>query len=107
MQLIRGTTPTIVVNVKSELDFTMITEVWLYIAQQNKVKVDKELENVTLNEEKKTITCVLSQEDTLSLKDGDATIQIRILLSDGTALANKESKVTVLPVRKQGVITNE
>lgn len=107
MQIIRGTTPTITMNVKSELDFELITEIWLYIAQQNKVKVDKVIEDVTLNDEKKTITCVLSQEDTLALKEGDATIQLRVLLSDGTALANKESKITVLPVRKQGVITNE
>ena len=53
MQIIRGTTPTITINVKSELDFELITEIWLYIAQQNKVKVDKVIEDVTLNDEKK------------------------------------------------------
>lgn len=105
MQLIRGTTPTIVMNVKSDIDLTMVTNLWVYISQQNKVKVDKGLADVTIDAENKTITLILSQEDTLALKaDTDTLFQIRLLLSNDTACATLASKVTVKQVYKQGVI---
>ena len=47
MQLIRGTTPTINMNVKSELDLTLVKNIWVYVSQQNKVKIDKGIDDVT------------------------------------------------------------
>lgn len=41
MEIIRGTTPTIVITITNEMDLTTIQEVWVYISQQNKVRVDK------------------------------------------------------------------
>ena len=41
MELIRGTTPTIEINILTEIDLNQVSEVWVYISQQNKVKVDK------------------------------------------------------------------
>lgn len=107
MQLIRGTTPSIVITVKSELDLQQVAEVWIYISQQNKVKVDKELSDVTFDYEEKTMTVTLTQEDTLALKEGDALFQIRVLMMNGTALATFASEVEVVPIYKQGVITEE
>ena len=106
MQLIRGTTPTIIITVQTEIDLHQAAEVWIYISQQNKVKVDKQLDNVTFDYEHRTMTVLLSQEDTLALKaEQDALFQIRLLLLDGTALATLASKVTVKEVYKGGVIT--
>lgn len=107
MQLIRGTTPTIIINVKNEIDLHQVAEVWIYISQQNKVKVDKQLEDTTFDYEERTMTVTLSQDDTLVLKEGEALFQIRLLLMDGTALATLASKVDVKPVYKQGVIKEE
>ena len=108
MQLIRGTTPTIVINVKTEMDLTQITAVWVYIAQQNKVKVDKKLSDVSFNYEERQIIVTLSQEDTLALKaDVDTLFQIRLLLVNETALATVASKITVKEVYKQGIIEVE
>lgn len=107
MQLIRGTTPTIIITVQTEIDLHQVAEVWIYISQQNKVKVDKQLENVTFNYEERTMTVTLSQEDTLNLKEGDALFQIRLLLMDGTALATLASKVDVKPIYKGGIISEE
>lgn len=105
MQLIRGTTPTITINVKSELDLSQVTEIWVYISQQNKVKVDKQLSDVAFNVEERQIIVTLSQDDTLALKaDTDTLFQIRLLLSSGTALATLASKITVKEVYKGGVI---
>ena len=107
MQLIRGTTPTIIITVQTEIDLHQVAEVWIYISQQNKVKVDKQLENVTFDYEERTMTVTLSQEDTLNLKEGDALFQIRLLLQDGTALATLASEVEVAPIYKGGIISEE
>ena len=107
MKFIRGTTPTIEITVNSDIDLHQVAQVWVYISQQNKVKVDKQLENVTFDYEERTMTVTLSQEDTLNLKEGDALFQIRLLLMDGTALATLASKVDVKPIYKGGVISEE
>lgn len=107
MQLIRGTTPEIEITVKTEIDLYQAAEVWIYISQQNKVKVDKKITDVTFNYEDRMMTVRLSQEDTLGLKEGEALFQIRLLLLDGTALATLAQKVVVKQVYKEGEITPE
>ena len=104
MQLIRGTTPTLVINVKSDIDLTAITQVWVYISQRNVCKVDKKIEDVQIDPENKKILATLTQDDTLELSAGDALYQIRLLLSNGTALATIASKATVAEIYKGGVI---
>ena len=79
MQLIRGTTPTIIITVQTEIDLHQASEVWIYISQQNKVKVDKQLDDVTFDYEERTMSVTLSQDDTLALKEGEAVFQIRLL----------------------------
>lgn len=107
MQLIRGTTPEIEITVKTEIDLHQAAEVWIYISQQNKVKVDKKITDVTFNYEDRMMTVRLSQDDTLGLKEGEALFQIRLLLLDGTALATLAQKVVVKQVYKEGEITPE
>lgn len=105
MEIVRGTTPTIVITVKNEMDLTTIQEVWVYIAQQNKVKIDKLYQDVTIDAEHNKISVKLEQEDTLKLKaNQDALFQIRMLLTDGTALATIATEVEVAEVYKDGVI---
>ena len=112
MQFIRGTTPTIIITVQSNIDLTDVAEVWIYISQQNKVKVDKKLSDITFDYEHKTMTVTLSQDDTLALKADTANVsqttlfQIRMLMNDDTALATVASEVEVLEVYKGGVITD-
>lgn len=107
MQLIRGTTPTIIITVQTEIDLHQVAEVWIYISQQNKVRVDKQLKDVTFDYDHRKMSVTLTQNDTLALKEGDALFQIRLLLMDGTALATLASKVDVKPVYKPGVISEE
>ena len=52
-----------------------------------------------------TVLVTLSQEDTLSFKSGTATVQLRILLYDGTAMASKEISMEVGRVTKDGEIS--
>ncbi len=105
MEIVRGTTPTIVITVKNEMDLTTIQEVWVYIAQQNKVKIDKLYQDVTIDAEHNKISVKLEQEDTLKLKaNQDALFQIRMLLTDNTALATIATEVEVAEVYKDGII---
>lgn len=107
MQLIRGTTPTIVITVQTELDLHQVSQVWIYLSQQNKVKVDKLISNVTFDYDHRIINVTLSQEDTLALRAGEALFQIRLLLMDNTALATIASNVEVIEIYKDGVISEE
>ena len=68
MNFTRGTTPTIEITVKNEIDFSQVLQVWVYISQMNKVKVDKEITDVTFDQPNNKMTVTLSQEDTLALK---------------------------------------
>lgn len=105
MEIIRGTTPTIEIVITSELDFGTIEQVWVYIVQQNKVKIDKVISDVSFDPENSKILVVLSQDDTLALNaDIDTLFQIRLLLNDGTALATVAGKVNVIEIYKDGVI---
>lgn len=107
MQLIRGTTPTIVITVQTELDLHQVSQVWIYLSQQNKVKVDKLVSDVEFDYDHRIINVTLSQEDTLALRAGDALFQIRLLLMDNTALATIASTVEVIEVYKDGVISED
>ena len=107
MQLIQGTTPTIEISVQNEIDLHQVSEVWIYVAQQKQVKVDKRITDVTFDYEHRKMSVKLSQDDTLGLKKGEAVFQIRLLLTDGTALATLASEVEVAEVYKDGVITGE
>lgn len=107
MQIIRGTTPTININVETEIDFSQISNIWVYISQMGLVKVDKVMQDTVLKPEESVISLKLSQDDTLKLVKGDALIQIRLLMADGTALANIADHFTVEEIYKDGVIGGE
>lgn len=105
MRIIRGTTPTIVINVKSEVDFSTVTSIWVYISQMGLIRVCKEITDVVFDQEKMTITLKLSQDDTLGLYEGEALFQIRLLLSAETALATVAERIFIDEVYKGGVIS--
>ena len=115
MQIIRGTTPTITVNVRSNINLSLVDEVWLYIYQQGNIVIDKQksAQEVSIDQVNKKITTMLTQEDTLALKaDVGALFQVRLLLSDSnhTALASLASNVVIKEIYKGGEIggsTNE
>lgn len=105
MQIRRGTTPKIVINVKSDIDLSAIKTLWISIFQDRSIKIDRELTDVTLDLVNHSIIMRLSQEDTFLLKAGDAKLQIRLLLENNDALASAEVNFKVTDVLKDGVIT--
>ncbi len=105
LEIIRGTTPTITIKLKQELDFTTVTQVWVYITQKKVVKIDKEVTDVTLDAENNQILAPLTQEDTLALKaDMDTFFQFRILLNNGLALGIKGISADIYETYKEGKI---
>lgn len=105
MYIIRGTTPTIVINVKDDIDLSQIVETWVFISQQNKIRVDRTTGIEIIPEEMK-MKVKLSQEETLNLKKGDALFQVKILLADQTALATIAQDIDIFEIYKGGIITD-
>ena len=104
MEIIRGTTPTIIVSIQTEIDLSELSAAWVYISQQGKVRVNKVLTDIEIDTDKKTLTIVLTQEDTLNLKAGiDTLFQIRLRLNN-TALATTATKIVVKEIYKEGII---
>ena len=107
MQLIRGTTPRITAKIKNDIDLHTLVEVWVYISQRNKVRVDKTIDDVIFDYENNYIIVSLTQEDTLALKKGIALIQIRALTANEQALSMEAQDVEVIEIYKGGVIEEE
>ena len=106
-QITRGTTPTVFINVKEEIDLADVEAVWVFVSQANKVKIDKVTEDITILPEAHQLQAHFTQEETLGLKAKVETwFQVRILLS-GEAMATFAKKVPVNEVYKGGVIRDE
>ena len=106
MQLIRGTTPTITVNIKDDIDLSQIAQMWCYIYQGGAIKVDKDITDVSrIDYDERQIFLRLSQEDTLGLIEGNALFQIRLLMRDDTALATLATQISIAEVYKGGEIS--
>ena len=98
----RGTTPGLEINV-GDIDLTKVTELWLTLSQHGTVKINKTLDEVTIDGS--TVTCTLTQEETLDLKAHASTlVQMRFLMDDGQAMATPIVKVPVEAILKDGVI---
>lgn len=98
--MFRGTTPTNIFNV--DVNLTNADVIWITYAQQNKVVIEKNKDDITATA--KTLTVELSQEDTLKLTEREVDIQIRARFPDGTALASNIIKTTANKILKDGVI---
>ena len=99
----RGTTPTLIFKLDTELDLTTLTQVWVTI-QNGDVQYTYDITRVTIDNEEKTLSVSLTQEETLAYKKVISLVQIRMLTSDNKALATKEVDFNIHNVLKGGVI---
>lgn len=106
-EIIRGTTPTFIVNVLDNIDLSEVVSVWLYIAQKKTI-INREKQDVIFDFENRTMAVTFEQEDTLDLKEGEAKFQIRMLIDDGSgkrkAIATVAQDIKILEIYKEGVI---
>lgn len=100
----RGTSPTFRIRLNNEsIPLDLIKTLWITI-RSNQNEVTKELKDCEMIESEHIIQFKLSQEDTLSLSTGEAQIQLRILMQDGTAMATPIKRLAISNILKEGVI---
>lgn len=105
--IIRGTTPTIAFNVKTELDLDNIAEVWItFRSKSNSPSCDKTYtkKDVVINKETHEILLSLSQEDTLNFSGSQMQVQLRLRMYNGSAYASGIMETIIGDVLKEGVI---
>ncbi len=111
MIIARGTTPTVVCNIPNDVSLDDINEIWFNISQNGCVLVDRTLRKgqVEINKTNHTILTILTQRETLRLNNTEPRpfFSLRILYSDGNAIANMRNKKAIIFVQeiaKEGVI---
>ena len=97
----RGTTPTLKFTLP--FDTSTLDAVWVTIAQGGKVIINKEKSDCDLKGTDISVT--LTQAETLTLTAGNKTdIQLRVLTTDGLALASEIFRENTDYILKDGVI---
>lgn len=84
----RGTTPTIILNVRTNLDLKDVSECHVMI-RSDEGYTSILYDDVRLDTEKKIITFQMSQEDTLRFEVGRIKIQVKMKLKNGSVIASK------------------
>lgn len=98
----RGTTPTLTFQLP--IDTGSITVLSLAVAQGGVVKIEKSLADMTL--EGKTVSCTLTEEETLSLSAGagrEAQVQLRVGVG-GQRMASQVFEVPVERILRDGAL---
>lgn len=99
----RGTTPTLLLELDTTVSLANLAELWATF-RTAAVEVTKTLEDVAVNDETKTVTVNLTQEETLKLYNGVCQVQIRFKTEAGLAYASTIADVDVGRILKEGVI---
>lgn len=96
----RGTTPTNIFH--TDIDLRDADVVYITYAQQGRPVIEKTGEDSTITEN--SVTVMLSQAETLKLRNAEVEIQIRARFPSGRAVASDIIKTTAERVLKEGVI---
>ena len=99
----RGTTPTLYLELETELDLSNISEMWVTI-KGSATEITKRYNEIVFDNETKVITVTFTQEETLKLYKGKSEIQVRIRTADGFAYATDIADVEIERILKDGVI---
>ena len=99
----RGTTPTLYLELETELDLSNIAEMWVTFKSAT-TGFTKTLNEVVFDNETKVITVTLSQQETLQLYKGKCDVQVRLKTSADLAYATDIADVEIGRILKEGVI---
>lgn len=95
----QGTTPTIQITV-NYIDLADMEHIYV-VFEQNGLK--KSMSDLKI--ENNVISVILTQEETLSFKNGNCNIQLRMITYDGIAMASPIKTINVYSVLNKEVIT--
>lgn len=99
----RGTTQVFKIVVLTKLDMSKIKQVYVTFANKT-TQITKDITDVKIEPDKKTITVYLTQYDTLAFTPGSVKMQVRILLTDGSAHASNTKTIEVEKILRDGEI---
>lgn len=105
--IIRGTTPSIVFHVNTELDLAKVAEIWITFKAKYGAEVNEKtftMEDVVIDAANSNISLFMSQEDTLDFSDTPHNIQIRLRMNDDLAYASSIIEEPIGKILKDGVI---
>lgn len=105
--IIRGTTPSIIFHVNTELDLAEIAEIWITFKSKFGAEIKEKTftkEDVIIDAENNNISLFMSQEDTLGFSDKPHNIQIRLRMNDDLAYASSIIEEPIGRILKDGVI---
>lgn len=101
--MIRGTTPTIILNLSTSVDLSEVKEMWVTLKSALKEKTFEKSE-LTIQPSSYSVSLTLSQEDTLEFSAGDVRVQVRFLMNNGRAYASNIKQLRMDEILKDGVI---
>lgn len=97
----QGTTPTLQITVNN-IDLADMEHIYV-VFEQNGYLLKKSMPDLKI--EDNVISVLLTQEETLSFKNGNCNIQLRMITYDGIAMASPIKTVNVYSVLNKEVIT--
>ena len=95
----RGTTPTITITCK-DFDFSTSKEIVITIELRKEVNITGERIRILSD----TITAELTQEETLSLGEGLAKVQVKVKTADDKVIASNVIRVTVEEILNEDIL---
>ena len=102
MEIRRGTTPTICIELPSEIEPENITAAYVTMNQDGQ-EIEKALEDLTITDS--FLSFDMTQEETLNFNSLiNGWIQVRLKMADGTALASQKEPLKFLPVIKEDIL---
>ena len=101
----RGTTPTLVLEMPSEIPVKDLLELVLSIQQKNKEVIEKRLFDMTADEMANALEVVLTQEETLAMDmSWNVKIQVKYKTMEGLVSASRVYEVHPYEILKEDVI---
>lgn len=97
----QGTTPTLQITVNN-IDLADMEHIYV-VFEQNGNLLKKSMTDLKV--ENNVISVLLTQEETLSFKNGNCNIQLRMITYDGIAMASPIKTINVYSVLNKEVIT--
>lgn len=111
----RGSTASITCHIPDDIDMTSVDNVWLFISQKydgrnpSNVIIDRSYaeHEIDKDDENKTISVKLTQEETLALRYGNAFLQVKLHFMNGDAFPSQAEQIQILECYKNGVMSSE
>lgn len=103
--MFKGTTPTIIWELDSEVDLSSMKEIWATVKSRT-ITLTKKTSELEIDTENNTVKLDLTQEDTLQFKDDEIVeLQLRLLDVNDKAYVTSKSKNAFYDILEGGVIS--